>query len=67
LVLLTGAASAQFATERAIIFLVATVDPRSNHSGWVWLSGCQLDADGNAVWERRVFVQTAGIRRIRPP
>jgi hypothetical protein len=66
-VLLTGAASAQFATDRAIIFRVTNVNPGSTDSGWAWLSGCQLDADGNAVWERRVFVQIAGIRRIYRP
>lgn len=60
-VLLLGrAASVQFATA-PIRFRVIGVDPRPTYQGWIWLSGYQLDQQGEAVARREVFVQIAGI------
>lgn len=36
-------------------------------AGWIWLDGYELNAAGDAVEQRTVFVQLAGIRRIANP
>jgi hypothetical protein len=33
------------------------------YTGWVWLDGYQLNAAGDAVERRSIFVQTEGLRR----
>jgi hypothetical protein len=47
--MLTRAASAQFASTRAITFRITKVDQRPTYRGWIWLTGYQLDRHGNAV------------------
>ncbi|QOC91960.1 hypothetical protein [Micromonospora craniellae] len=32
--------------------------------GWIWLEGYQLDAKGNAVERRAVFVRIAGLKKL---
>ncbi|MFD0819345.1 hypothetical protein [Micromonospora zhanjiangensis] len=33
----------------------------NTYDGWVWLTGYELDAEGNAVERREVYVQLAGL------
>ncbi|MDG4765769.1 hypothetical protein O7632_16930 [Solwaraspora sp. WMMD406] len=64
-VLLNRAASVQFAA-RPIRFRVIRRDERQTYHGWCWLDGYELDAAGDAVERREVFVQLAGLRRLTP-
>lgn len=56
------AASVQFAGNRAMNFRVIRIDSRITYDGWIWLDGYQLDAQGNAVSRRTIFVQIAGLK-----
>ncbi|MFK3984992.1 hypothetical protein ACI2K4_32050 [Micromonospora sp. NPDC050397] len=70
IVLLDAGASVQFAGDRAILLRVSKVDERYTYDGWTWLSGYQLDRQGNATAKRDVFVSLAGIKYrtgVRPP
>lgn len=64
-ILLTAAASVQFAGARQMMFRVIRAHDWTATTGWVWLDGYQLDTTGNAVERRTVFVQIAGIRHKR--
>lgn len=59
---LDRAASVQFSTP--ILFRVIRVHDWSTYQGWAWLDGYQLNAAGQAVERRTVFVRIAG---LRPP
>ncbi|RKN51353.1 hypothetical protein D7223_04825 [Micromonospora endolithica] len=59
LVHLTRAASVQFGTP--ITFRVIRVLDWITYDGWVWLNGYELNAKGDAVARRSVFVQRAGL------
>lgn len=59
LVQVTRAASVQFVTP--IMFRVIRVLDRVTYDGWIWLDGYQLNARGNAVARRSIFVQPAGL------
>ncbi|MEV4842434.1 hypothetical protein AB0K20_04325 [Micromonospora matsumotoense] len=59
LVYVTRAASVQFL--RPIRFRVIRVLDWPTYDGWVWLEGYQLNAAGDAVSRRRIFVQPAGL------
>ena len=59
-----GQASPQFGGDRTLTFRVTVVDPRPTYTGWVWLTGYVLDASGEAVQRREIFVQLAGLRRV---
>lgn len=61
---LTRAASPQFV--RPILFRLIKVraEPDTYH-GWVWMEGYQLDARGNAVVRRDLYVRKAGVRLLR--
>ncbi|MGC4808396.1 hypothetical protein [Micromonospora sp. DT233] len=59
----TRAASVQFA--RPIMFRVIRVHDWPTYDGWVWLNGYELDAAGDAVDRRSIFVQVAGLRQLR--
>ncbi|MFI6227088.1 hypothetical protein ACIBCR_07165 [Micromonospora echinospora] len=59
----TAAASVQF-TVRPIVFRLIRVLDRVTFDGWIWLDGYQLDARGDAVARRSIFVQPAGLRRL---
>ncbi|MEH1012746.1 hypothetical protein V6U90_06455 [Micromonospora sp. CPCC 206060] len=62
---LTRAASVQFV--RPIRFRLIRVLGWETYHGWVWLDGYELDNDGDAVAQRAVFVQVAGLRKLTPP
>lgn len=59
---ITRAASVQF-TE-PLYFRVIRVHDWPTYDGWAWLDGYQLDARGDAVERRSVFVQVDGLRQI---
>lgn len=60
-----GRASVQFAGDRRILFRVIRVMPWSTYEGWVWLDGYELNGSGEAVDRRSIFVQWAGLQRVR--
>lgn len=59
-------ASVQFSGDRALIFRVIAVPNWQTYDGWVWLRGYVLTPSGEAVEQREIFVQLAGLRRIPP-
>ncbi|MEV6970172.1 hypothetical protein AB0M47_34190 [Hamadaea sp. NPDC051192] len=59
----TRDASVQFAT--AIFFRVIRVHDWPTYDGWLWLDGYQLNAAGDAVERRSIFVQGNGLRQVR--
>ncbi|MEO3775805.1 hypothetical protein ABGB16_02920 [Micromonospora sp. B11E3] len=59
----TRAASVQFL--RPIMFRVIRVHDWPTYDGWVWLDGYELNATGDAVNRRSIFVQAAGLRQLR--
>lgn len=56
----TRAASAQFTT-RPIVFRVIRVQDWYTPDGWIWLDGYELDAAGDAVDRRSIYVLTRGL------
>ncbi|GAA2679813.1 hypothetical protein [Actinoplanes palleronii] len=60
-----GAASVQFAGERALTFRVIRVDPRRTYDGWLWIDGYVLGPSGEAVDRRVIFVRHDGLRKMR--
>lgn len=61
----TREASVQFTTP--IHFRVIRVHDWPTYTGWVWLDGYQLNAAGDAVERRSIFVQADGLRRVSGP
>lgn len=61
----TREASVQFATP--IYFRVIRVHDWPTYTGWIWLDGYQLNAAGDAVERRSIFVQADGLRRVAGP
>ncbi|WP_320067166.1 hypothetical protein [Micromonospora sp. RTGN7] len=62
---LTSAASPQFV--RPIFFRLIRVHADwITYYGWIWLDGYQLDAKGDAVARRSIFVQEAGLVVLAP-
>ncbi|MEV2237712.1 hypothetical protein [Micromonospora sp. NPDC049891] len=59
----TRAASVQFL--RPILFRVIRVLDRSTYDGWLWLEGYELNAAGDAVNRRSIFVQRAGLQQVQ--
>ncbi|MDG4815880.1 hypothetical protein O7628_10210 [Micromonospora sp. WMMD956] len=56
----TRAASPQFV--QPIFFrLIKVREDWITYHGWIWLHGYQLDARGEAVAQRSIFVQPAGL------
>ncbi|WBB79570.1 hypothetical protein O7606_26045 [Micromonospora sp. WMMD882] len=66
LVQVTRAASVQFV--QPITFRVIRVLDWPAYDRWIWLDGYQLDASGDAVARRTIYVQPAGLlaQRARP-
>ncbi|MFI0792898.1 hypothetical protein ACH4OY_09385 [Micromonospora rubida] len=61
----TRAASVQFV--RPIVFRVIRVhDDWHTYHGWLWLDGYEIDARGDAVARRAIYVQPAGLRWLNP-
>ncbi|TDB70689.1 hypothetical protein [Micromonospora sp. KC723] len=59
----TRAASVQFI--RPIMFRVIRVLDWPTYDGWLWLDGYELNAAGDAVNRRSIFVQQAGLRTLQ--
>jgi len=59
----TRAASVQFV--KPILFRVIRQLDWPTYDGWIWLDGYELNATGDAVSRRSVFVQSAGLRTLR--
>ncbi|TDC59841.1 hypothetical protein E1258_16545 [Micromonospora sp. KC207] len=58
----TRAASVQFL--KPIMFRVIRVLDWPTYDGWVWLEGYELNAAGDAVSRRSIYVQAAGLRQL---
>jgi len=56
----TRAASVQFV--EPMLFRVIRVHDWPTYDGWVWLDGYQLNAAGDAVERRSIFVQIKGLQ-----
>ena len=63
----TRAASVQFAAP--LLFRVIRVHDWSTYDGWCWLDGYELNAAGDAVSRRSIFVPVDGLQRaqVGPP
>ena len=57
----TRAASVQFAAT-PLLFRVIRVHDWSTYDGWAWLDGYELNAVGEAVDRRSIFVQVGGLQ-----
>jgi hypothetical protein len=55
-------ASVQFL--RPMLFRVIRVLDWPTYDGWMWLEGYQLNAAGDAVERREIWVQPAGLRTL---
>ncbi|RKR92282.1 hypothetical protein BDK92_6720 [Micromonospora pisi] len=60
-------ASVQFAGAPPLVFRVISVSEKPTYDGWAWVTGYVLNAKGEAVERRELFVQTAGLQLIRIP
>jgi hypothetical protein len=58
----TRAASVQFASP--MLFRVIRVHDWPTYEGWIWLDGYELNASGDAVERRSIFVQVGGLRPV---
>ncbi|MFI9639852.1 hypothetical protein ACIG87_07250 [Micromonospora sp. NPDC051925] len=67
LLIVDGAASVQFAGERALRLRVVSVGEAVPYSNWLWLTGYVIDRHGRATARREVYVQLAGLRRAASP
>lgn len=56
----TRAASVQFI--EPLVFRVIRVLDWPTYNGWVWLDGYELNAAGDAVQRRSIFVQVDGLQ-----
>lgn len=61
----TRAASVQFV--KPLFFRVIRVHDWPTYDGWVWLDGYELNAAGEAVDRRSIFVQVHGLRQVGGP
>ena len=59
----TRAASVQFL--RPIKFRVIRVLDWPTYDGWLWLDGYELNAAGDAVTRRSIFVQREGLQQLQ--
>ncbi|WP_405112677.1 hypothetical protein [Micromonospora sp. NBC_01405] len=63
---ITRACSVQFI--RPIMFrLIKARTDLITYDGWVWLEGYELDAKGDAVARRELFLIKEGLRKMNPP
>jgi len=49
-----------------MMFRVIRVHDWHTYDGWAWLDGYQLNAVGDAIERRSIFVQVNGLRPARP-
>ena len=61
----TRTASVQFAAT-PLLFRVIRVHDWSTYDGWAWLDGYELNAVGEAVDRRSIFVQVGGLQPANP-
>jgi hypothetical protein len=59
---ITREASVQFV--KPMMFRVIRVHDWPTYDGWMWLDGYQLNAAGDAVERRSIFVQQAGLKMM---
>ncbi|MGQ5260768.1 hypothetical protein ACTWLT_08440 [Micromonospora sp. ZYX-F-536] len=59
----TRAASVQFL--RPIRYRVIRVLDWPTYDGWLWLDGYELNAAGDAVTRRSIFVQREGLQQVQ--
>src|SRR5215467_11143031 len=62
----TRAASVQFAAS-PLLFRIIRVHDWSTYDGWAWLDGYELNASGEAVSRRSIFVKVRGLQPAGPP
>ncbi|MEU4333962.1 hypothetical protein AB0F59_04980 [Micromonospora lupini] len=60
-ILLTTAASVQF-LRPIFVRVIRELPERHTYDGWVWIEGYQLNAAGDAVARRELYVLRAGVR-----
>ncbi|WP_433535052.1 hypothetical protein ACQPZK_23465 [Micromonospora sp. CA-249363] len=60
LVHLTTAASVQF-LRPIVVRVIRELPERHTYDGWVWIEGYQLNAAGDAVARRELYVRRAGV------
>ena len=65
-ILLTTAASVQF-LHPIFVRVIRELPERHTYDGWVWIEGYELDAAGDAVARRELFVMRAGVRLLALP
>ncbi|MCZ7374308.1 hypothetical protein [Micromonospora sp. WMMC250] len=65
-VLLTDAASVQF-RKPIVVRVIREIPDRYTYDGWLWLDAYQLNAKGEAVARRELFVMRAGVQRQAAP
>ncbi|MEU8181713.1 hypothetical protein AB0B85_11240 [Micromonospora sp. NPDC049044] len=58
---LTTAASVQF-LRPIVVRVIRELPERHTYDGWVWIEGYQLNAVGDAVARRELYVRRAGVR-----
>lgn len=63
--LLTDAASPQFSRPITVRLIRERTD-RHTYCGWTWIEVYQLDARGNAVDRRELYVRPDGLRPVPP-
>lgn len=62
--LLDRRASVQFTAAPTVFRVIRVVPERTNDDGWIWLDGYTLDASGDAIERRRVYVRVGGWRLV---
>ncbi|WP_327036349.1 hypothetical protein [Micromonospora ureilytica] len=60
-ILLTTAASVQF-LRPIFVRVIRELPERHTYDGWLWFEGYQLNAVGDAVAQRELYVMRAGVR-----
>ncbi|MER7268759.1 hypothetical protein ABT344_10680 [Micromonospora carbonacea] len=63
----TGAASVQFVSRPIVARVIRVRDDLVTYHGWCWIDVYQLDARGEAVERRTIFVRPDGLRIQRDP
>ncbi|MET8363213.1 hypothetical protein AB0J68_02085 [Micromonospora sp. NPDC049580] len=58
---LTTAASVQF-LRPIFVRVIRELPERHTYDGWVWIEGYELNAAGDAVARRELYVMRAGVR-----
>lgn len=67
IVRVNGDASCQFAGQDFLLRVIGTDTYGSTPTGWLWIDGYVLNACGEAVDRRRLFLQPAGLTQEAAP